>query len=83
MYSARTPGSARRAAEAARFLPGGDTRSITWFRPHPLFVQEGRRYELVDVDGNVYLDLLSNYTSLVHGHAHPTIAAAVARQAER
>jgi glutamate-1-semialdehyde 2,1-aminomutase len=80
-YAARTPRSANRAAEAARFLPGGDTRSITWFRPHPLFVEEGRGCELVDVDGNVYLDLLSNYTSLVHGHAHPSITAAVARQA--
>jgi glutamate-1-semialdehyde 2,1-aminomutase len=79
-YAARTPRSATRAAEAARYLPGGDTRSITWFRPHPLFVEEGRGYELVDVDGNVYLDLLSNYTSLIHGHAHPKIAAAVARQ---
>jgi glutamate-1-semialdehyde 2,1-aminomutase len=82
-YAARTPGSASRAAEAARFLPGGDTRSITWFQPHQLYVEEGRGCELLDVDGNVYLDLLLNYTSLVHGHAHPAIAAAVARQAVR
>jgi glutamate-1-semialdehyde 2,1-aminomutase len=82
-YVARTPGSARRAEEAARFLPGGDTRSITWFPPHPLYVEEGRGCELVDVDGNVYLDVLNNYTSLVHGHAHPAIAAAIASQAER
>ena len=82
-YAARTPSSANRAAEAARFLPGGDTRSITWFRPHPLFVEQGRGCELDDVDGNVYVDLLLNYTSLVHGHAHPEIAAAVARQVAR
>jgi len=83
VYAARTVASASRAAEASRVMPGGDTRSITWFRPHPLFVEEGRGCELVDVDGHVYLDLLSNYTSLVHGHAHPAIAAAVARQAAR
>lgn len=82
-YAARTPGSARRAAEAERFLPGGDTRSITWFGPHPLYIERGRGCELVDVDGNVYLDLLLNYTSLVHGHAHPTILDAIAEQAAR
>ena len=82
-YAARTPTSARLAADAAQVLPGGDTRSITWFRPHPLYAAEGRGFELVDVDGNVYLDLLNNYTSLVHGHAHPAIAGAVARQAPR
>jgi len=83
LYAARTVASASRAAEASRVMPGGDTRAITWFLPHPLFVEEGRGCELVDVDGNVYLDLLSNYTSLVHGHAHPAITAAVARQAAR
>lgn len=79
-YVSRTPASARLAAEAARYLPGGDTRSITWFPPHPLVVEEGRGCELRDVDGNVYLDLLNNYTSLVHGHAHPVVVEAVSRQ---
>jgi glutamate-1-semialdehyde 2,1-aminomutase len=83
LYSARTPGSARRAEAAAQVMPGGDTRSITWFRPHPLYIEEGRGCEMVDVDGNAYLDLLSNYTSLVHGHAHPAVGAAIARQAAR
>ncbi|HSF60965.1 MAG TPA: aminotransferase class III-fold pyridoxal phosphate-dependent enzyme [Gaiellaceae bacterium] len=82
-YAERTPESASRAAEAAWFLPGGDTRSITWFRPHPLYVEEGRGCELLDVDGNAYIDLLLNYTSLVHGHAHPAITAAIAQQAAR
>ena len=82
-YAERTPGSALHAAEAVRYLPGGDTRSITWFRPHPLFVEQGRGCELEDADGNVYLDLLNNYTSLVHGHAHPAVVEAVRRQLER
>ena len=81
-YTERTPTSARLFAEASQVLPGGDTRSITWFRPHALYADEGRGYELLDVDRNVYVDLLNNYTSLVHGHAHPAIAAAVRRQVE-
>lgn len=38
---------------------------------------------MTDVDGNPYLDFLGNYTSLVHGHAHPAIVEAIARQASR
>jgi glutamate-1-semialdehyde 2,1-aminomutase len=34
-----------------------------------------------DVDGNRFIDLLNNYTSLVHGHAHPRIVAAVTEHA--
>lgn len=34
-----------------------------------------------DVDGNEYIDLLGNFTSLIHGHAHPRITSAIAEQA--
>ena len=44
----------------------------------------GRRgCRLYDVDGNVYLDLLNNFTSLIHGHGHPRITAAIAAQAAK
>ena len=35
------------------------------------------------MDGNVYLDLLNNFTSLIHGHGHPRITAAIAAQAAK
>src|SRR6185503_13301567 len=38
---------------------------------------------LTDVDGNVYRDFLCNYTSLILGHAHPAVVAAVEEQARR
>jgi glutamate-1-semialdehyde 2,1-aminomutase len=34
-----------------------------------------------DEDGKKYLDVLNNYTQLVHGHAHPAIVAAIGQQA--
>src|SRR5205807_7510554 len=34
-----------------------------------------------DIDGNRSLDLLGNYTSLVHGHAYPPIVEAIVRTA--
>jgi glutamate-1-semialdehyde 2,1-aminomutase len=82
-YLARTPQSAARNAEAGRWLPGGDTRSTAWFPPYPPFVAEGKGCSFTDVDGNRYVELLNNYTSLVHGHAHPAVVDAAQRQLAR
>ncbi len=78
-YRERTPASAAIAARAARVLPGGDTRSVTYHRPYPLAIARGAGPFLWDVDGNRYVDLLGNYTSLVHGNAYPPIVEAIAR----
>jgi glutamate-1-semialdehyde 2,1-aminomutase len=82
-YRERTPGSAALAARAEAVMPGGDTRSATWHAPYPLTIVEGSGHEIVDADGNRYLDLIMNYTSLVHGHTYPPIVAAIAAQAAR
>ena len=60
-------------------MPGGDTRSVTYYRPYPLTITRGAGPFLWDADGNRYIDLLGNYTSLVHGNAYPPIVEAVAR----
>ncbi len=66
-----------------RVLGGGDTRTATAYRPFPLALDRGSGCRLWDVDGNEFIDLLNNYTSLVHGHAHPAIVAAVGAQLSR
>jgi glutamate-1-semialdehyde 2,1-aminomutase len=82
-YRARTPRSAALHEAARRVLPGGDTRTVAFHAPYPLAVQEGRGCGFVDADGNQYIDLLNNYTSLIHGHAHPAVTEAVAAQIGR
>jgi glutamate-1-semialdehyde 2,1-aminomutase len=62
-------------------MPAGDTRSVTYHPPYPLAIARGEGPTLWDVDGNRFIDLLNNYTSLVHGHAHPEIVAALTAQA--
>ena len=79
-YEARTPASRALYARAARVMPGGDTRTGTFHAPYPLFISRGQGARLWDADGHEYLDLLNNFTSLVHGHAHPAVVAAMARQ---
>jgi glutamate-1-semialdehyde 2,1-aminomutase len=82
-YRERTAGSAARHEAARQVMPGGDTRTVAFHAPYPLYLVEGRGCRTKDVDGNEYVDFLNNYTSLIHGHAHPAVTAAVAAQAPR
>lgn len=56
-YRQRTRRSAELAERTSQALPGGDPRASA--------------HHLWDVDGHRYVDLLGNYTSLVHGHEGP------------
>ena len=82
-FTKRTLRSKQHDARAKERLPGGDTRAATYFAPYPAYMASGSGCYLYDVDGNEYLDLLNNYTSLIHGHAHPDLIAAAAAQLER
>ncbi len=82
-YLERTPASRRLHEQAREVMPGGDTRSSAWWAPYPIFVDRGEGCRIWDVDGNVYLDFLNNYTSLVLGHAHPAVLEAVGRELPR
>src|ERR1700675_4669415 len=79
-YRASTEKSAQLAKRAERVMPGGDTRTTTNYKPYPLTIKRGEGPFLWDVDGNKYIDLLGNYTSLVHGNAYPAIVEAVTKQ---
>lgn len=60
-----------------RSMPGANTRSATYFSPYPLTLARGEGPFIWDADGNRFIDLVNNYTSLVHGHAHPVIGEAI------
>src|ERR687893_783423 len=77
-YRASSPRSAALHEAARRVMPGGDTRTIAFHAPYPLVITRGEGCRIQDADGRTYIDLLNNYTSLIHGHAHPAVVAAVA-----
>lgn len=79
-YEARTPASRALYQRAQRVMPGGDTRTGTFHHPYPLFIARGDGARLHDADGHQYLDLLNNFTSLVHGHGQPAVVEAMIRQ---
>jgi glutamate-1-semialdehyde 2,1-aminomutase len=49
----------------------------------PIFIERGEGCELVDVDGNRYLDWVGSWGPLILGHAHPEVVAEVAAAAGR
>lgn len=49
----------------------------------PVFWDRARGANIVDVDGNRYIDLTSGFCVAVAGHSHPRIVKAIADQAER
>jgi glutamate-1-semialdehyde 2,1-aminomutase len=82
-YAARTPGSRALFERATGSLPGGSTRTTVFSAPYPPYVASATGPRITDVDGNIYLDLIGNYTSLILGHAHPAVVAAVEAQVRR
>src|SRR6267378_1194721 len=51
------------------------------YQPIPVVLQSGRGEWLFDLDGRRYLDLMSAYSAVSHGHAHPRLVKALTDQA--
>jgi glutamate-1-semialdehyde 2,1-aminomutase len=66
---------------ASRVMPGGNTRHSIALAPYPIYARSGSGCRITDVEGEERVDFLNNYTSLILGHAHPEVTAAVERRA--
>jgi glutamate-1-semialdehyde 2,1-aminomutase len=82
-YAAKTPRSRELFEEALRVMPGGNSRTTTFFDPYPFYIARGEGARIWDADGNERLDFNGNYTSLILGHAPPKVVAAVQDAATR
>lgn len=82
-YRAKTPGSARLAAEALALFPGGIVHDSRYFKPYGPYVERAAGARKWDVDGNEYVDYAGGHGALLLGHNHPEIARAVAEALAR
>ena len=65
---------------ALEVLPGGVSSPVRAFRGvggTPTVIREGCGAEVVDEDGNRFLDFVGSWGPLILGHAHPSVVAAV------
>lgn len=79
-YRERTHASEECYAKAKKLMPGGTSRQASFWKPYPLTIRRGEGAYFWDVDGHRYLDLINNYTAMVHGHAYPPIVEATQKQ---
>src|SRR3954465_8420601 len=78
--------SAELYARALQRLPGGVNSPVRAMRAigrDPIFIDRAEGAEIVDVDGNRYVDYVCSWGPLIHGHAHPDIVEAVGPAAPR
>ncbi|MHB8531606.1 MAG: glutamate-1-semialdehyde 2,1-aminomutase, partial [Solirubrobacteraceae bacterium] len=67
-------------------LPGGvnsPVRAMQAIGRDPLFIERGEGAELIDVDGNRFVDYVCSWGPLIHGHAHPAVLEAVVQAAAK
>ncbi|AJC73198.1 ornithine-oxoacid aminotransferase [Pseudothermotoga hypogea DSM 11164 = NBRC 106472] len=53
------------------------------YKPIPVVIDRAERVWVWDVEGKRYLDMLSSYSALNHGHRHPKIIEALERQLQK
>ena len=69
--------------ETERYLEEAERYSARNYHPLPVVLTKGDGIWVWDVEGNKYLDMLSAYSAVNQGHAHPKIVQALIDQAKR
>ena len=76
----KTQRSAELFALAQTYIPGGVNSPVRACRSvgcDPLFVAKAAGCQLIDVDGNSYIDFVGSWGPMILGHAHPEVVAAI------
>ncbi|MDH5617522.1 MAG: aminotransferase class III-fold pyridoxal phosphate-dependent enzyme [Gammaproteobacteria bacterium] len=76
-FVAANPMSESADKAAARYLPGGNTRTVLHFDPFPLTLVGGDGAEVTDLDGHRYVDFVGEYSAALFGHSNAVIKAAI------
>jgi glutamate-1-semialdehyde 2,1-aminomutase len=80
MYPDPNSSSQKMYDRALASLPGGNTRTTVFMKPYPIYAARGEGCRVWDLDGNAYIDCINNFTSQIHGHAHPALIKAATAQ---
>jgi len=80
-----TPSSKTTTAQgqSQKLIDLAETWSAHNYHPLPVVLTRGEGVWVHDPDGNRYMDMLSAYSALNHGHRHPRIIQALKDQADR
>jgi glutamate-1-semialdehyde 2,1-aminomutase len=76
-FTKRNTKSSHLHEEASQRLPGGNTRSVLYTAPFPVFLKSGTGYQVTSEDGHTYTDLVGEFTAALYGHSQPLIQSAL------
>jgi ornithine--oxo-acid transaminase len=79
--SSRTATAA--SGQSQKLIELAETWSAHNYHPLPVVLTRGEGVWVYDPDGNRYMDMLSAYSALNHGHRHPRIVQALKDQTDR
>ena len=82
-WASENPRSAALHARARQLLPGGVTHDVRRAAPFPLAVERAQGARKQDLDGHELICYVMGHGSLLLGHGHPAVVAAVREQATR
>jgi glutamate-1-semialdehyde 2,1-aminomutase len=80
LYRARTASSKKLSDTAGKYLPGGVAANGKYLPPYPIYMLGGQGAEMVDIDGNKYIDLLMGAGVHILGHSPECVLRAVHHQ---
>ncbi|MCK5837098.1 MAG: aspartate aminotransferase family protein, partial [Desulfobacula sp.] len=76
-YTEKFPVSREHHEQLINYIPGGATRSLSYFKPYPLHIDYGQGAYVYTHEGHKLLDVTNAYGAIVHGHGDPDIVKAV------
>ena len=82
-YIATRKTSQKMYRRAQKVIPSGIVHDSRYISPFPFYVEKAKGSRKWDVDGNELIDLWSGHGSLVLGHGHPDVVAAVTQQVKK
>ncbi len=82
-WARENPRSAALHARARRLMPGGVTHDVRLAAPFPVAVARAEGARKWDLDGHELICYVLGHGSLLLGHGHPAVVAAVRQQATR
>ena len=72
-YEEKYPLSKQYHQKFLEYMPGGCTKSLSYFRPYPLHIKYGKAAYVYTHEGHKLLDVTNAYGALIHGHGDPEV----------
>jgi glutamate-1-semialdehyde 2,1-aminomutase len=82
-YMEKFPVSRKHHEQLINYIPGGATRSLSYFKPYPIHIEYGQGAYVYTHEGHKLLDVTNAYGALVHGHGDPDVVKAVQQGIEK